>query len=105
DFVDARDAARAALHLLAQLHAEVSTLPDVINVGSGEARPVRDLVTGLAAQLGYHGELLEDAPGSPRSGDVPYQRADLTRLHASGFRARHSFGDSLRALLQEPTPA
>ena len=105
DFVDARDAARAALHLLDQLRGEVPTLPDVINVGSGEARPVRDLVTGLAAQLGYHGELLEDAPGSPRSGDVPYQRADLTRLHASGFRARHSFGDSLRALLQEPTPA
>ncbi|WP_291430199.1 NAD(P)-dependent oxidoreductase [Deinococcus sp.] len=108
DFVDARDAARVALHLLGQLRAEEpqnpQTLPDVINVGSGEARPVRDLVTGLAAQLGYHGELLEDAPGSPRSGDVPYQRADLTRLHASGFRARYSFGESLRALLHGAAP-
>lgn len=106
DFVDARDAARAALHVLARLNASATQdLPDVINVGSGEARPVRDLVTGLAAQLGYHGELLEDAPGSPRSSDVPYQRADLTRLHETGFRARHSFGDSLRRLTGRPVLA
>ena len=106
DFVDARDAARAALHLLTRLQAApTQDLPDVINVGSGEARPVRDLVTGLAAQLGYHGELLEDAPGSPRSSDVPYQRADLTRLHEAGFRARHSFGDSLRRLAGRPVLA
>lgn len=103
DFIDARDAARAALHLLDRLQASATQeLPDVINVGSGEARPVRDLITELAARLGYGGAVLEDAPGSPRSSDVPYQRADLTRLHATGFRARHSFGDSLRRLTDRP---
>lgn len=99
DFVDARDAARAALHLLDRLSDRAADVPDIINVGSGEARPVRDLVRGLADLSGYRGSLHEDAPGSPRSGDVPYQRADLARLHATGFRAQHSFTASLGTLL------
>ena len=102
DFVDARDVARAALHVLDHLHhagPSGPALPDVINVGSGEARAVRDVVQGLAELTGYRGVLLEDAPGSPRSGDVPYQRADLNRLHATGFTAQHDFRSSLIALL------
>ncbi|GGM11756.1 NAD-dependent epimerase/dehydratase family protein [Deinococcus aerophilus] len=93
DFVDARDVARAVLHALD------SDLQGVVNVGSGQARPVRDLVEGLAQLTGFHGEVLEDAPGSPRSGDVPYQRADLSRLLGSGFTPQYTLEDSLRALL------
>ncbi len=94
DFVDARDAARAALHAL------TSDLSGVVNVGSGEGRPVRDLVQGLVALTGFRGQVLEDAPGSPRSGDVPYQRADLSRLLGSGFTLHYRFEDSLDALLR-----
>lgn len=97
DFVDARDVARAVTHALTVLPQ--GALGGAVNVGSGEARPVRDIVTGLATQLGYDGEVLEDAPGSPRSGDVPWQQASLERLHASGFRLRHTFTDALNALL------
>lgn len=99
DFVDVRDAARAVLHAL---NADLS---GVVNVGSGQARPVRDVVDGLAALSGYRGRILEDAPGSPRSGDVPYQRADISRLLDSGFVLRHSLDDSLRALLAGRTGA
>ncbi len=99
DFVDVRDAARAALHAL------TSDLSGVVNVGSGQARPVRDVVDVLAALTGYRGRILEDAPGSPRSGDVPYQRADISRLLGSGFTLRHSFNDSLDALLLGLNPA
>ncbi|WP_309571699.1 NAD(P)-dependent oxidoreductase, partial [Deinococcus sp.] len=98
DFMDARDVARAAVHVLGLLGDDgmpSQVLPDVINVGSGVARPVRDIVQGLADLTGYRGELREDAPGSPRSGDVPYQRADLGRLHATGFTARHDLRSSL----------
>ncbi|CAM4273204.1 NAD-dependent epimerase/dehydratase family protein [Deinococcus marmoris] len=99
DFVDARDVARAALHAL------TSDLSGVVNVGSGQARPVRDLVDGLVALTGFRGQILEDAPGSPRSGDVPYQRADLSRLLDSGFAPQYSFHDSLDALLRGLDPA
>ncbi|OLV17883.1 NAD-dependent epimerase/dehydratase family protein [Deinococcus marmoris] len=99
DFVDARDVARAVWHAL------TSDLSGVVNVGSGQARPVRDLVDGLVALTGFRGQILEDAPGSPRSGDVPYQRADISRLLDSGFTLRHSFGDSLEALLRGLEPA
>lgn len=83
DFIAARDVGRAALHFLPdQAGAQAR---GVLNLGSGEARPVRDIVTELARIAGYSGEILEDAPGSPRSGDVPYQRADLTALKISGY--------------------
>ncbi|GBF06409.1 snoG protein [Deinococcus aerius] len=97
DFVAVRDVTRAVLHVLpGQPGAE---LRGVVNVGSGEARPVRDLVTVLARLCGFTGEWHEDAPGSPRSGDVPYQRADLTRLNATGFTPLHSLEDALAELL------
>ncbi|OLV18234.1 reductase [Deinococcus marmoris] len=99
DFVDAHDVARAVLHTL------TSDLSGVVNVGSGRARPVRDLVDGLVALTGFRGQILEDAPGSPRSGDVPYQRADISRLLDSGFTLHHSFHDSLYVLLRGLNPA
>lgn len=101
DFVDARDVARAAVYAL------TSDLSGVVNMGSGQARPVRDLVDGLVTLTGFRGQILEDAPGSPRSGDVPYQRADISRLRDSGFTLRHTFHDSLDSLLcgLEPTEA
>ncbi|MEF2277508.1 NAD(P)-dependent oxidoreductase [Deinococcus sp. YIM 134068] len=97
DFMAVRDVARAVLHVLpGQPGAD---LRGVVNVGSGEARPVRDLVTVLAGLCGYAGTWHEDAPGSPRSGDVPYQRADLGRLLRSGFTPAHSLEDALAELL------
>lgn len=101
DFVDARDVARAVLHTLP---GELGDgLRGTVNVGSGEARPVRDLVTELTRLTGFGGVVHEDAPGSPRSGDVPYQRADVSRLTASGFQPHFTFTDSLQALLASPT--
>ena len=93
DFIDVRDAARAAVFALS------AGLSGTVNVGSGEARPVRELVGGLVNLSGFGGHVLEDAPGSPRSGDVPYQCADVTRLRQSGFEWHYSFEDALAALL------
>ncbi|CAM2843280.1 NAD-dependent epimerase/dehydratase family protein [Deinococcus radiodurans] len=95
DFIAARDVGRAVLHFLHGQPGEEAR--GVLNLGSGVARPVRDLVTELARIAGYGGDLLEDAPGSPRSGDVPYQRADLTALKASGYTP----GEDLAAALTE----
>ncbi len=105
DLIAAHDVARAVVHLLPGSPGE--TLTGVVNVGSGEAVPVRQIVQTLAELLGYEGEVQEDAPGSPRSGDVPYQRADITRLNRSGFVAEWNLGHALNALLYPdsiPTP-
>ena len=96
DFIAARDVGQAVLHFLpGQPGAEAR---GVLNLGSGVARPVRDLVTELARIAGYGGDLLEDAPGSPRSGDVPYQRADLTALKASGYTPGEDLAPALTEL-------
>ncbi|WP_291424991.1 NAD(P)-dependent oxidoreductase [Deinococcus sp.] len=100
DFIAAPEVGRAVLHFLPGQPATApaqtaAALDGVLNLGSGEARPVRDIVTGLAALAGYQGQLVEDAPGSPRSGDVPYQRADTTRLQAAGFVPANSLESAL----------
>jgi nucleoside-diphosphate-sugar epimerase len=97
DLIAAYDVARAVLHLLPG--APGAALTGTVNVGSGQAVPVRQMVQTLATLLGFTGEVHEDAPGSPRSGDVPYQQADLTRLTRSGFVPEWTLQDALHALL------
>ncbi|MFB9992394.1 NAD-dependent epimerase/dehydratase family protein [Deinococcus oregonensis] len=97
DLIAAHDVARAVLHLLPG--APGAALTGTLNVGSGEAVPVRQIVQTLAALLGFDGDIQEDAPGSPRSGDVPYQRADITRLTSSGFVPEWTLEHALNALL------
>ncbi|GAA1936716.1 NAD-dependent epimerase/dehydratase family protein [Kitasatospora viridis] len=74
DFVDVRDLAEAvALAVTAP-----RPLPRVLNLGSGSARPVRELVRALTGAAGFRGELVEEAAaGSERSAVVPWQRADV----------------------------
>lgn len=74
DFVDVRDVARAVVAA-----CRASELPPpIINIGSGYGRSARELVAELARLVGYSGSIVETAPGSPRSVDVPWQVADLS---------------------------
>lgn len=102
DFVAAADVARAVQHVLPGQAGE--SLTGIANVGSGEARPVRDIVTILAELAGYGGAIGEDAPGSPRSGDVPYQQADISRLRHSGFVPQQSLNAALTELYRAQAP-
>ncbi|WP_019009686.1 NAD-dependent epimerase/dehydratase family protein [Deinococcus aquatilis] len=101
DLIAAHDVARAVLHLLPG--APGAALTGTLNVGSGEAVAVRQIVQTLAALVGFAGAIEEDAPGSPRSGDVPYQRADITRLTRSGFVPEWTLEHALQALLHPPS--
>jgi nucleoside-diphosphate-sugar epimerase len=75
DFVDARDVADAVLAAVT-----AGSLPHpVLNVGSGRALPVRAIVSGLIAASGCPVAVREDAPGKPRSPDIPWQQADISR--------------------------
>jgi NDP-hexose 4-ketoreductase len=97
DFVDARDVADAVLAA-----ATAAALPHpVLNIGSGRGVPVRALVKELLAVSGYTGTVHEDAPGSARSPDVPWQQADIARATRDlGWRPHRGLATSLADLWQ-----
>jgi nucleoside-diphosphate-sugar epimerase len=71
----------------------------VLNVGSGLAVPVRAMVSGLVAASGCPAAVHEDAPGQPRSPDIPWQQADISRASDDlGWRPRRDLATSLADL-------
>ncbi|MFE7443240.1 NAD-dependent epimerase/dehydratase family protein [Streptomyces chartreusis] len=96
DFVDARDVARAAE--LAVMAA--GPLPPVLNIGGGDARPVRDLVRLLAEAAGFRGRIVEaGSGGSARSAQVSWQCSDITAARdALGWTPTHTLDASVAAL-------
>ena len=95
DFVDARDVADAALAAVT-----AGSLPHlVLNVGSGLGVRVRTMVSELVAASGSRAVVREDAPGQPRSPDIPWQRADISRAAGDlGWRPRRDLATSLADL-------
>lgn len=92
DFVDVRDAAAA---VVAATLAE-GPLPPVVNVGSGRATAVHDLVATLV-EIARPGTRV--VPGALRSPAAPWQCADITRAAESlGWRPRTTLRGSLEAL-------
>ncbi|MCB5167642.1 NAD(P)-dependent oxidoreductase [Streptomyces bambusae] len=98
DFVDARDVARAvALAVTAP-----EPLPPVLNVGSGRAVPVRDLVTALTERAGFRGRIDEGGDGSARSAAVSWQCSDnAAARRALGWQPALEIGDMAAGLWQE----
>ncbi|MFE4663713.1 NAD-dependent epimerase/dehydratase family protein [Streptomyces sp. NPDC056716] len=95
DFVDARDVARA----VALAARAPGPLPEVLNIGGGQATPVRDLVRALARIAGFRGRIEENGGGSARSEEVSWQCSDITAAgSALGWRPSYTLDDSLGAL-------
>jgi nucleoside-diphosphate-sugar epimerase len=95
DFVDVRDVASA---VVAALRASGSPRGP-LNVGSGRATRSRSLVDLLAHVADFGGAVLERNAGSPRSNEVTWQQADLTRTgEALGWRPRFAQRESLESL-------
>jgi len=95
DFIDVRDIADAALAAVL-----APALPNpVLNIASGVATPVRDLVKELIAISGWSGTVHEDGGGSARSADVPWIRADVTLASRDlRWRPRRDLTTSLESL-------
>jgi nucleoside-diphosphate-sugar epimerase len=78
----------------------------ILNVGSGHARPVRDVVRLLAEAAGYTGEVVEADPGSARSGAVSWSQADVSRIAVVlGWAPRVSLEEAVTALWHSTTEA
>lgn len=102
DFVDVHDVARAAqLAVTAE-----GPVPLVLNVGGGDARPVRELVRTLADAAGFRGLIAEEeAGGSARSAQVSWQCSDITAARdALGWSPSHSLAASAAALWEAARP-
>ncbi|MFF5160723.1 NAD-dependent epimerase/dehydratase family protein [Streptomyces sp. NPDC000348] len=95
DFVDVRDVARAVVRAV----TAPGPLPPVLNVGGGEAVPVRDLVHRLADIAGFRGRVEEQGAGSTRSERVSWQCSDISAAaEVLGWRPTYSLDRSLAAL-------
>ncbi|MFD9907045.1 NAD-dependent epimerase/dehydratase family protein [Streptomyces sp. NPDC059063] len=95
DFVDVRDVARAVELAV----TAAGPLPPLLNVGSGRAVPVRDLVYGLVRAAGFRGRVEQSLSGSGRSAAVPWQCADVTAAARElGWVPAHRLADTLDAL-------
>ncbi|MCI3933661.1 NAD-dependent epimerase/dehydratase family protein [Streptomyces sp. AN091965] len=95
DFVYVRDVARA-VELAVTAPGPV---PPLLNIGSGRAEPVRDLVHGLVRAAGFRGRIEESLPATGRSAAVPWQCADIGAAdRVLGWRPRHDLADALAAL-------
>ena len=92
DFIDVRDVARAALAVSRLGHS--AGQPTVVNVGRGIPISSRWVVHRLARIAHFEGDIVEEGQGSPRSGAVSWQWADITV-------ARTALGWSPRYLLSE----
>ena len=94
DFVDVRDVAEAVLAA-----ARVEAPPPIVNVGTGRTATARDLVHLLAKTAGFTGAIDEDAMGSPRSGAVDRQIADIrVAQQALAWSPRRQLSDAVAAL-------
>ena len=95
DFVDVRDIGTAVLGAA----GAASLQARLVNVGTGEGHTARDLVSGLAERLGFQGSLAEQAAGSPRSIDVPWQVADISlAARTLDWRPAHDLASSLDSM-------
>lgn len=89
DYVHVQDLASAVVAALD------SDLEGALNIGSGEAVALRDIVTRIGDIVGRP-ELLRIGEIAARPNDVPLVVADVTRLiHELGWRPRHDLASGL----------
>jgi nucleoside-diphosphate-sugar epimerase len=95
DFVDVADVADA----IADAALAPTASEPVLNVGSGRAVAVRDVVAMLASVAGFRGRVIESGPAQPRSGAVTWIAADTTRVQRSlGWSPHQDLTSSVRAV-------
>ncbi|MFE9251671.1 NAD-dependent epimerase/dehydratase family protein [Streptomyces sp. NPDC007088] len=103
DLVDLDDVAEAVVAAATAPAAAVTGR--VINVGRGEAVPVRGLIDRMIALSGLPVTVTETASGPAARTDVPRQCLDVTLARELlGWRPRRGVDDSLRSLLASVLP-
>lgn len=94
DYIDVRDVAWAAL----AAGVTSSAAGRILNVGRGEAVQSRVLVQQLARVAGFGGTIVENTPGSDRSGGLAWQQADISAITRHlPWEPRYSLAEAARS--------
>lgn len=89
EFLHADDLAGAVLHLMERYDEE-----EIINVGTGEDVTIEELARMIARVVGYGGRIVFDAS---KPDGTPRKLLDVSRLHATGWKARIGLEEGLSA--------
>ena len=94
DYLDVRDIAQLHLHLCERL--ETSSIPPIINVGTGKGISVLDVMRTLNSRLNKE---LEPEILPRREGDPSMLVADIKKMNQEvGYTTKYSFVDSIDSL-------
>lgn len=103
DLVDVHDAVDAVWAAATAPGADVTG--QVINIGRGEAVPMRELVDWMIALSGVEVPVVEASAGPPSRTDVEWQQLDVSRARQLlGWRPRRALDDSLHDLVAAAMP-
>ncbi|WP_433859691.1 NAD-dependent epimerase/dehydratase family protein [Streptomyces kronopolitis] len=106
DYVDVRDAVDAVVRA-----ARITRADPLVNIGSGRARSVRELVGELVAAAGLPPETIREQRGEVHSRGADWIQVDIARAgRLLGWRPRYTVGESMRAMWEtvcadQPLPA
>ncbi|MFJ9775873.1 NAD-dependent epimerase/dehydratase family protein [Kitasatospora sp. NPDC101157] len=105
DFVDVRDVGRAVVAAVAAPLDAAGPDQRVVNIGSGNAVSVRQLVDRLIALSGLDGSVVEEYEAADGRPGAEWQRVDITRARRLlGWLPRCPLDQSLRDLLAAAVP-
>jgi GDP-L-fucose synthase len=88
EFLHVDDFADAAVHLM--LHYDED---EIINVGTGEDLTIAELAALIGTVVGFRGRITFD---TTKPDGTPRKLLDVSRLHATGWRARIGLEEGLR---------
>jgi GDP-L-fucose synthase len=76
------------------VHSSQSSVPALINIGTGEEVTIRDLALLIKETVGFSGELVFDAS---KPDGTPRKLIDSSRLHDLGWKHRLGLGEGLQS--------
>jgi len=93
EFLHVDDLAGGLLHLLA-----LEDPPDLVNIGTGADVTILELAQTVGRTIGFQGKIKTD-PTKPDG--TPVKRTDMSKMHATGWRAEIDLEAGLKATYQD----
>ncbi|RYD82187.1 MAG: GDP-L-fucose synthase [Sphingobacteriales bacterium] len=93
EFLHVDDLAEACLHLMENYNE-----PTTINIGVGHDISIKDLALLVKKTVGFEGELNWD---SSKPDGTPRKLMDVSKLHATGFKAKISLEEGIKCVYKE----